>query len=246
MQTHIANVATQLSQHVKQQASGAIVGAINDLIKHVRKCIQNLSEPLSPKVGSDSSYMDLQCALENCISSLSHKVGDVGPILDMMAVVLENIPASASLARTTMSALYRTAQLISSVPNVSYYKKAFPDVLFHHLLLAMSHPDHETRVLAHRVFVNVLMPSGNLPLVSNENQAVESLPDGKTISSSLRLSRHQVSLVLSSIWVQATMTGNTPENFEAMAQTYNLALFFTLSKNSNHMALIRCFQLHFL
>lgn len=47
----------------------------------------------------------------------------MGPILDMMAVVLENIPAIASLARTTMSALNRTAQLISSVPNVSYNKK---------------------------------------------------------------------------------------------------------------------------
>lgn len=46
----------------------------------------------------------------------------------------------------------------------------------------------------------------------------------------MRLSRHQVSLVLSSIWAQATMTGNTPANFEAMAQTYSLALFFTLSK----------------
>ncbi|KAI3804431.1 hypothetical protein L1987_25969 [Smallanthus sonchifolius] len=256
MQMHIANVATQLSQYAKQQVSGAIVGAITDLIKHLRKCLQNLSEPLSPRLRSDSSYMDLQCALENCISSLSLKVGDVGPILDMMAVVLENIPASASLSRTTMSALYRTTQVISSVPNISYYKKAFPDVLFHHLLLAMSHPDHETRVLAHRVFFNVLMPSDILPLVSwkvtnenlsgeKENHAVESSPDGKPISSSLRLSRHQVSLVLSSIWVQATMTGNTPANFEAMAQTYSLALFFTLSKNSNHMALIRCFQLAF-
>ncbi|KAL8263632.1 hypothetical protein R6Q59_021762 [Mikania micrantha] len=256
MQMHIANVATQLSLYVKQQVSGAIVGAITDLIKHLRKCLQNLSEPLSPRVGSDSSYMDLQRALENCISSLSHKAGDVGPILDMMSVVLENIPASASLARITMSALYRTAQVISSVPNISYHRKAFPDVLFHHLLLAMSHPDHETRVLAHRVFFNVLMPSGILPLVSwkvtkenfsgeKENHAFESLLDGKTISSSLRLSRHQVSLVLSSIWVQATMTGNTPENFEALAQTYSLALFFTLSKNSNHVALIRCFQLAF-
>ncbi|KAK9059084.1 hypothetical protein SSX86_021703 [Deinandra increscens subsp. villosa] len=256
MQMHIANVATQLSQYVKQQVSGAIVGAITDLIKHLRKCLQNMSEPLSPRLGSDSSYMDLQCALESCISSLSHKVGDVGPILDMMAVVLENIPASASLSRTTMSALYRTAQVISSVPNISYHKKAFPDVLFHHLLLAMSHPDHETRVLAHRVFFNVLMPSGSIPLVSwkvtnenfsgeKENHAVESLPDGKIMSSSLRLSRHQVSLVLSSIWVQATMTGNTPENFEAMAQTYSLALYFTLSKDLNHVALIRCFQLAF-
>lgn len=47
----------------------------------------------------------------------------MGPILDTMAVVLENIPASASLARMTMSALYRTAQVISSVPNISYNKK---------------------------------------------------------------------------------------------------------------------------
>lgn len=289
MQMHIVNVATQLSQYVKQQASNAIVGAITDLIKHLRKCLQNLSEPSSPREGSD---MDLQCALENCISKFSHKVGDVGPILDMMAVVLENISVTTTISRPTMSALYRTAQVISSIPNITYYKKAFPDALFHHLLLAMSHPDHETRVVAHRVFSTVLMPSlsqpssghkaGVLPLLSwkgtnasfsiqsgkkeksetvdqgtaekNGNFATESLsrgginhslPDGKAISSSLRLSRHQVSLVLSSIWIQATLAGNTPANFEAMAQTYSLALLFTLSKNSNHVALIRCFQLAF-
>lgn len=74
IQMHIVNVATQLSQYVKQQASVPIVGAIADLIKHLRKCLQNLSEPSSPRVGPISSYMDLQCALENCISSLSHKV----------------------------------------------------------------------------------------------------------------------------------------------------------------------------
>lgn len=42
----------------------------------------------------------------------------------MMAVVLENITTSTVLARTTVSAVYRTAQLISPVPNISYYKKA--------------------------------------------------------------------------------------------------------------------------
>ncbi|KAJ9537411.1 hypothetical protein OSB04_030144 [Centaurea solstitialis] len=296
MQMHIVNVATQLSQYVKQKASNAIVGAITDLIKHLRKCLQNLSEPSSPREAPDSCYMDLQCALENCISSFSHKVGDVGPILDMMAVVLENISATATISRPAMSALYRTAQVISSIPNVTYYKKAFPDALFHHLLLAMSHPDHETRVLAHRVFSTVLMPSLSQPLSGQKAAAhpllsrkgtngsfsiqsgkIEksesiaegtpekkvnvfeqngkeslspgginhSLPNGKAISSSLRLSRHQVSLVLSSIWIQATMAGNTPTNFEAMAQTYSLALLFTLSKNSNHVALIRCFQLAF-
>ncbi|KAI3503996.1 hypothetical protein L1887_32540 [Cichorium endivia] len=269
IQMHIVKVATQLSQYVKQQASVPIVGAITDLIKHLRKCLQNLSEPSSPRVGPVSCYMDLQSALEDCISNLSHKVGDVGPILDLMAVVLENIPATASLSRTTMSALYWTSQVISSIPNIAYYKKAFPDALFHHLILAMSHPDHETRVLAHRVFSNVLMPAVSQPSSGQkvnksetidegtgekENNAMESLshggishslPNGKTISSSLRLSRHQVSLVLSSIWIQSTSPGNTPANFEAMAQTYSLALLFTLSKNSNHMALIRCFQLAF-
>ncbi|XLR34471.1 hypothetical protein S83_062371, partial [Arachis hypogaea] len=51
------------------------------------------------------------------------KVGDVGPILDLMAVVLENISTSTLLARTTISAVYQTAKLISYVPNVSYQKK---------------------------------------------------------------------------------------------------------------------------
>ncbi|KAL4556676.1 hypothetical protein LXL04_034832 [Taraxacum kok-saghyz] len=30
------------------------------------------------------------------------------------------------------------------------FDHAFPDALFHHLILVMSHPDHETRVVAHR------------------------------------------------------------------------------------------------
>lgn len=49
----------------------------------------------------------------------------MGPILDMMAVVLENIPVTGVLARTTVYVVYRTAQMISSIPNVSYYKKVF-------------------------------------------------------------------------------------------------------------------------
>lgn len=48
----------------------------------------------------------------------------MGPILDMMAVVLENIPTAAVVARTTVSAVLQTAKIISSIPNVSYHKKA--------------------------------------------------------------------------------------------------------------------------
>ena len=48
--------------------------------------------------------------------------------------------------------------------------------------------------------------------------------------SSMRLSGHQVSLILSSIWIQAISMENTPANFEAMAHTYTLALSFILAK----------------
>ncbi|XP_071739932.1 protein SEMI-ROLLED LEAF 2-like [Rutidosis leptorrhynchoides] len=300
LQLQIVNVVTQLSEYVKQNASVSVVGAIADLIKHLRKCLQRSSESSSPIQSSDDYYDDLQRALENCISNLSCKVGDVGPILDTMVVVLEKIPINADMARANISAVYRTAQVISSIPNKTYYQKAFPDALFHHLLLAMSHPDHETRVLAHRVFSIVLVPSlsqpwsiydlipssssqtGNSSMMSQRvadgNKSIletidedtkeieddnneehvkpttESLSCGnnnvsnggsKKPPSSMRLSSHQVSLVLSSIWIQATSMENTPANIEAMAQTYTLALSFILSKASNHVALLRFFQLSF-
>ncbi|KAK3034230.1 hypothetical protein RJ639_032810, partial [Escallonia herrerae] len=236
-------------------------------------------------------------------------VGDVGPVLDMMAAVLEKIPTTPLVARTTISTVCRTAQIICSIPNISYYKKDFPDALFHHLLIAMAHPDHETRVEAHRVFSTVLMPSVICPfsvyngvppkallsvppvmpwevksgrfsiqdetenasqseagdMIGKESQILDervsistacpscgqscrfkhALPDGRAELDCLRLSSHQMSLLLSSIWVQATSTGNTPANFEAMAHTYNLALLFTSSKKSSQLALVRCFQLAF-
>ncbi|XP_072078728.1 uncharacterized protein [Arachis hypogaea] len=56
------------------------------------------------------------------------------------------------------------------------------------------------------------------------------LTDGKEDLGSLRLSSHQVSLLLSSIWVQATSVENGPANFEAMAHTFSISLLFTRSK----------------
>lgn len=225
----------------------------------------------------------------------------------MLAVLLENIPTSNIVARSTMFSIYRTAQIISSLPNVSYHKKTFPEALFHQLLLAMGHPDHETRIVAHRIFSVVLMPSLICPwsdqkeqtsqdslgqssdlapskvnsgsfsipeeteakaeamTMIEDNQMLDSelkqyrvtrlhsksrsfktaMTNGKMELASLRLSSNQVSLLLSSIWVQATFTENTPRNFEAMAHTYNIALLFTRSKTSSHVALVRCFQLAF-
>lgn len=45
--------------------------------------------------------------------------------------------------------------------SINYYSifQAFPDSLFHQLLLAMAHPDLETRVGSHRVLSAILVPS---------------------------------------------------------------------------------------
>lgn len=306
MQISIIDVTTELAKNAKEQASVIIIGAINDLVKHLRKCMAHSAEVSSLRDSSDEWKKRLQLALEKCISHLSNKVADSGAILDMMGVLLENIPTSAAASRATIYAVLQTAKIASSIPNKSYYKKAFPDVLFHHLLLAMAHSDHETRAGAHCILSTVLMPSlkgmwpiqhrnlpqaisGDSPMKSQkmrirsfslvdengfqsefldaksreeENKLGNSCedesvicqsnnfkgatpPEGKQELTSLRLSSHQVNLLLSSIWVQASWTENTPANFQAMAHTYSIALLFSQSKNSSHTALVRCLQLAF-
>ena len=69
----ILNVTTQLAKNVKQQASVTIVGALSDLVKHLRKCLQNQAEVSSLKI-RDKLNSDLWSALERCIFQLSNKV----------------------------------------------------------------------------------------------------------------------------------------------------------------------------
>jgi len=57
------------------------------------------------------------------LCALLNQVGDAGPVLDMMAVMLENISTTVSVARSTISVVYRTAQIIASIPNLSYQNK---------------------------------------------------------------------------------------------------------------------------
>ncbi|XP_064934567.1 protein SEMI-ROLLED LEAF 2 isoform X1 [Musa acuminata AAA Group] len=330
IQINIINVARHLMQQAKFQASLSILASINDLIRHLRKCLQYSIE--SSNMGDDDGEKwnsVLHFALEECLIQLANKVGDTGPIIDIMAVLLENIPTTATIARAIISSVYRTVQLVASIPNLSYQKKAFPEALFHQLLLAMTHPDHEIRVGSHRVFSAILVPtsvcpwsipfippafngydpegtllvalsgfassgaimekltcknsfenvslsntkelddamgnsmderwqkfSGNLKqyLVhpSPNGKNLYSVTNGKFVSRSgeeelilMRLSSHQVGLLLSTVWVQATSPENSPANYEALAHTYSLAFLFSQAKNSSHVALVRCFQLAF-
>ncbi|XP_077209775.1 protein SEMI-ROLLED LEAF 2-like [Tasmannia lanceolata] len=163
MQLNIVEVTTRIAQHSKVQPSVAIIGAISDLMRHLRKSIHCSLD--SANLGADIINWNtkFQTSVDDCLVQLSNKVGDAGPVLDMMAVMLENISSVTVIARATISAVYRTAQIVASIPNLSYQNKTFPEALFHQLLLAMVYPDHETRVGAHRIFSVVLVPSSVCP-----------------------------------------------------------------------------------
>ncbi|KAL8155037.1 hypothetical protein AgCh_000425 [Apium graveolens] len=317
MQVDIVLVATSLAQTTKSQSSVTIVGAFSDMMRHLRKSIHcslddsNLGEEV---VKWNRKFQE---AVYECLVRMSQKVGDAGPILDVMAVMLESISNVTVMARNTMAAVYRTAQIVASLPNVSDEKKsrAFPEALFHQLLLAMVSPDYETRVGAHRVFSVVLVPSSVCPRPSSTNtnskkdmqrtlsrtasvfsssaalfkklgkeqeknnsnlngedtrndnpsilnrltssysrsfsmkrqssQEENSTSEQQSEGISLRLSTRQISLLLSSILMQAISRSNTVENFEAIAHTFSLVMLFSRTKNSSQDTLIRGFQLAF-
>lgn len=324
MQLDIVKVATSLAQDTKTLGSVAIIGAVTDIMRHLRKSIHYSLDDANLGADLIKWNREFREAVDECLVQLSCKVGDAGPILDAMAVMLENISTITVIARTTIAAVYRTAQVVATMPNSSYQNKAFPESLFHQLLPAMVHPDHETRVGAHRIFSVVLVPSSVCPYTGSAEpeskkptdlqrtlsrtvsvfsssaalfeklktrsssresvvQEVKEKPTGDEVQSrvnegmlsrirstysraysfknppadadsknktsvdpiSLRLSSHQISLLLSSIWAQSISPANMPENYEAIAHTYCLVLLFSRAKNSSRDHLVQSFQLAF-
>ncbi|XAR68529.1 hypothetical protein NMG60_11003677 [Bertholletia excelsa] len=318
MQLDIVKVATSLVQKAKVDASVAIIGSITDVMRHLRKSIHHSLD--DAKVGADLIKYNrkFQEAVDECLVE-SCKVGDAGPILDTIAVMLENMSSITVIARATIATVFRTAQI------------AFPEALFHQLLPAMVHTDHETRVGAHRIFSIVLVPCSLRPhssscVLESKNVADLARTFSRTVSVfsssaalfqklrneksstresvtmdnrerplieeqqtnntggilnkikssysrtystkispvpptmnddsmnnsnkeleavSLKLSSHQISLLLSSIWAQSMSPENFPENYEAISHTYSLVLLFSRDKTSSQEALVRSFQLAF-
>ncbi|VVB16915.1 unnamed protein product [Arabis nemorensis] len=349
MQLDIVYVATALAQQTKVLPSVAIIGALSDMIRHLRKSIHCSLD--DSNLGNETIQYNIkfEAAVEQCLVQLSQKVGDAGPILDIMAVMLESMSNITVMARTLIAAVFRTAQIIAAIPNISYENKAFPDALFHQLLQAMVCADHESRMGAHRIFSVVLVPSSVCPnsvpksrrpadmqrtlsrtvsvfsssaalfrklnLESDnavddtakmervstlnrskskfsrgysikEHQPTESFDDEEPkqntssvlnrLKSSysrtqsvkrnpssmvsdqnssggspekpvipLRLSSHQICLLLSSIWVQSLSPHNMPQNYEAIANTFSLVLLFGRTKHSSNEVLVWSFQLAF-
>ncbi|KAI9162132.1 hypothetical protein LWI28_024165 [Acer negundo] len=169
MQLDIMEVTTSLAQQAKVEPSVAIIGAVSAVMRHLRKSIHCSIDDENLGVDVIKWNRSFREAVDKCLVELCSKVGDAGPILDVMAVMLENISSITVIARTTISAVYRLAQIVASIPNSAYQNKAFPEALFHQLLPAMVHPDHETRVGGHRIFSVVLVPSSVCPQPSSNN-----------------------------------------------------------------------------
>jgi len=74
MQIDIIHVATRLARHAKLQASLAIVTAINDLMRHLRKCLQCSIEASSPGNDINKWNSALHSAIEECLLELANKV----------------------------------------------------------------------------------------------------------------------------------------------------------------------------
>ncbi|KAL2923616.1 Protein EFR3-like protein [Bienertia sinuspersici] len=163
MQLDIVEVTTTLAEQADVEPSVSLLGAVSDVMRHLRKSIHSSLDDNnlgSEVINFNRRFKEL---VDECLVQLVQKVGDAGPILDIMAVMLENVSNITVIARTTMEAVFRTAQIVAALPNVSYQNKAFPEALFHQLLPAMVHRDHETRIMAHCIFSVVLVPSSVAP-----------------------------------------------------------------------------------
>ncbi|CAK8543246.1 unnamed protein product [Lathyrus sativus] len=321
MQLDIVEVVTSLAQYAKVQPSVSIIGAVSDMMRHLRKTIHCFLDNSNLETDVINWNKDFREVVDKCLVQLVNKVGEADPIIDVMAVMLENISTITMTSRTTVYAVYRTAQIVATLQNLSYQKKAFPEALFHQLLLAMVHPDHETRVVAHRIFSVVLVPTASNPKVmgvprtlsravsfftssasifeklrlekrsssvrlsqyNKENVIGEIEPASSNVGIinrlksshsrfssvnnpplnnkmdeiaansdkqnldvvALKLSRHQINRLVSSIWAQSVSPENMPVNYEAIALTYSLVLLVSRAKSSFHELIVRTFQLSF-
>ncbi|KAM2497717.1 hypothetical protein PS1_040061 [Malus domestica] len=163
MQLDIVDVATSLAREAKVQSSVAIIGALSDMMRHLRKSIHCSLDDSNLGAEVIEWNRKFRAAVDECLVQLTHKVGDAGPVLDMMAVMLENMSNITVMARTLISTVYRTGQVVAKIPNLTYQNKTFPEALFHQLLVAMVCVDHESSVGAHRIFSVALVPSSVCP-----------------------------------------------------------------------------------
>ncbi|XP_054812122.1 LOW QUALITY PROTEIN: protein SEMI-ROLLED LEAF 2-like [Prosopis cineraria] len=237
LQIDVVNVTTQLAQNVKPPASIAIIGTISYLVKHLRKCQQSLIQSSNTENDACKRKANLQHALQMCILQLSSKAFPDALFHQLLQSMTHpdherRVGAHGIFSVVLMLSLFSTQlnQKRMMPQNVKYESFSIEDAS-----LIGGEPETKAMEGDNRKHAVDLYPGRSF---------TSALTDGKELSS-IRLSSHRVSLLLSSIWIQAISMENGSANFEAMAHTYSTALLFTCSKTSNYMALVRYFQLAF-
>ncbi|KAL2642862.1 hypothetical protein R1flu_010449 [Riccia fluitans] len=157
MKIRVVEVIGTVAKHSKSRATVADIGAMSDLVRHLRKSLMEMSGP--GQAGINSLNAALQTAIEDCLVELARRICDATPLFDMMATTLEKLSSNAVVARITLEAVAVLAQCVAFVGDSSYAEQNFHEALFQQLLQAMIHPDVESRVKAHHVFALLLVPS---------------------------------------------------------------------------------------
>ena len=74
MQLHIVDVATSLARQTKVQSSVAIIGALTDMTRHLRKSIHCSLDDSSLGAEVIQHNQNFRAAVDECLVQLSHKV----------------------------------------------------------------------------------------------------------------------------------------------------------------------------
>ncbi|KAL2608505.1 hypothetical protein R1flu_027078 [Riccia fluitans] len=184
LKANVVEVIGTLRRQSKAKATVADVASMSDLLKHLRKSLlfsRDASSFSHRHVLDD--HKALQLALEDALTEFAKKIVDAGPVLDMMAINLEKLSDSPSVARSAIEAVSVLARCVSFIPDQSYTEQLFPESLFQQLLQAMIHADVETRLRAHHILAVLLaVPSSNLVTSRSDDQdALQTVPEVTTM-----------------------------------------------------------------
>ncbi|KAK8545951.1 hypothetical protein V6N12_026759 [Hibiscus sabdariffa] len=173
LKSYIIQVAAALARQIRSRGVLAEIGFVSDLCRHLRKSFQATLESR----GQQDTNLNilLQDSIEDCLLEIAKGIDDARPLFNMMALSLEKLPSSGSVARAAIGSLMVLAHMISLalVSSGSQLVRflcavgapvivevyVFPEALLVQLMKAMLHPNLEVRVGAHQIFSALLIPS---------------------------------------------------------------------------------------
>ncbi|XLR18559.1 hypothetical protein HN51_065243, partial [Arachis hypogaea] len=90
LKASIIQVATSLAVQIRIGRGLVEFGFVDDLCRHLRKSLQAFGEFVGEQ--ELNSNILLQISIEECLLKFFKRVSDVRPLLDLMAITLENLP----------------------------------------------------------------------------------------------------------------------------------------------------------